>query len=152
MPKYPGGTSAGLKWRLGDHAMIDTPESNTFNLIPNVLGAGKVGSERSEIDVTAFGDDWEDTLAGIQSGVSLTLRLAFDPANAVHLQLKDEYDDPEITHSAFALEHVASGRIVAVPATILGFTEGSDDPKSDAYEAEVTIKIVNPGVQAIESS
>lgn len=121
---------------------------STYVTIGQILETGDAGSTRDLIDVTAHGDEWMDFLGGRQEGSEFTLRVAYDPNDAQHTALKTDYDagtskkyhivQPDITGSTAAVEFTA-----IITAWLVR------DPNDGAHEAEMTLKIVNPGVALV---
>jgi hypothetical protein len=121
---------------------------STYVTVGQLLELGDIGSNRSLIDVTAHGDEWNDYLAGIQDGTELAVRFAYDPADGQQIAIKGDYDTGAI--KKFHLENPditpTTNAGVELNAIVTGFVYRS--PIDGAYEAEATLKIVNPGVVA----
>lgn len=125
---------------------------STYVTVGQVLEIGDVGSERAEVDVTAYGDAWADFLGGVQTGTEFTIRVAFDPNDTQHAAIKADYDagttktfqlqQPDITPNTTAA--------LQFPALLKGFLNRS--PMDGAWEAEITMRIVNPGVSFVTPS
>lgn len=114
----------------------------TFVAVAQVLEIGDYGSSRGLIDVSAHGDEWMDFLGGRQEGNEFTVRLAFDPADSQQVAIKSDYDNSvakkyRITHPDFV-------RGVELNTINIGYLERP--PQDGAYEAEVSLKIVSPGM------
>ena len=135
MAKYRGYRAKFLRNTTG----------STYVNVGNILELGEVGSTRSLINVTAHGDEWADYLAGIQDGTELTVRFAYDPADAQQTAIKGDYDtgvtkkfhveNPDMTGTNAGIE---------LEAIVTGFVYSA--PIDGAMTAIATLKIVNPGV------
>jgi hypothetical protein len=133
------------KYRGYRTKLLRNTTGTTYVQVGQVLELGDVGSTRSLIDVTAHGDEWTDNLAGIQDGAEMTVRLAFDHVDAQHTALKADYDAGTI--KKFHIEHpdmTGANNGVELSAVVTSFVRRQ--PVDGAVEAEVTLKIVNPGV------
>jgi hypothetical protein len=118
---------------------------STYATVGQILETGDAGSTRELIDVTAHGDEWMDFLGSRQEGTEFTLRLAFDPADTQHAALKADYDAG--TSKKFHVVHPdITGSTAAVEFTAITTGFLIRDPMDGAHEAELTLKIVNPGV------
>lgn len=137
MTKYAGRTITFARNTTG----------STYVNIGQVLELGKVGSSRDLIDASAYGDTWMDYLVGLQDGAEVAMRIAFDPADTQHVALKGDYDAG--TSKKFHLVNTAitPARTLEVTAIATEYLEGGD--LDGVYEAEVTLKIVNPGVVVV---
>ena len=76
----------------------------TYVDIGQVMEIGDIGSTRDLIDVSAYGDEWNDFLGGRQDGSEFTVRIALDPADTTLEDIKDNYDaggnGEEVPHRA----------------------------------------------------
>lgn len=117
----------------------------TYVSIGQVLEAGLVGSSRDQVDMSAFGDSWKDYGAGMQEGAEVTLRIAYDPANAQHTGLKADYDGGTSRSFQYTNTAMPVGNSTATfPALVTEWLWGGT--LDGAHEVQVTLKIVNPGV------
>ena len=115
----------------------------TYVNIGQLLEIGDIGSTRARLDATAHGDEWMDFVSSVQEGNEVTIRYAFDPADAQQVALKSDYDN-NVTKK-FRMEHPGyPTRGIEFTAISSGYLERV--PIDGIYEAEVTLKIVNPGV------
>jgi hypothetical protein len=133
------------KYRGYRMKLLRNTTGTTYVQVGQLLELGDVGSNRSLIDVTGHGDEWTDNLAGIQDGSEVTVRLAFDHVDAQHTALKADYDTGAI--KKFHLEHPdMTGTNNGVEFTAISTAFIRRSALDGAVEAEVTLKIVNPGV------
>lgn len=117
----------------------------TYVTVGQILELGDVGSTRNLLDVTAHGDEWADYLGGIQDGSEVAVRLAVDHADAQHTALKSDYDTG--VTKKFHVEHPdMTGTDAGVELNAIVTSYVRRWPIDGAAEAEVTLKIVNPGV------
>lgn len=118
----------------------------TYATVGQVLEIGEVGSTRALIDVTAHGDEWMDWLTGRQDGTEVTVNVALDPVDAQHLALKTDYDAG--TQKKFRMEHPDfPTRGLEFTTVITSYRERAE--QGGAYQALITLKIVNPGVAVV---
>lgn len=115
---------------------------STYVNVGQILELGEVGSTRALMDVSAHGDEWMDFLGGRQEGTELMVRVAVDPLDAQLTALKSDYDSG--LTKKFHVTHPDYARIVELTAVSVGYLERY--PQDGAVEAEITLKIVNPGV------
>lgn len=132
---------AKVAGRLG--AISRNTTGSTYVNVGQVLELGDYGSARDLIDASAHGDDWKDYVLGQKDGEEVTLRVAFDPADAQQVALLTDYDAStvkkfHITHPSFAT------RGIEISAIVTRYIERT--PIDGVYEAEATLKIVNPGM------
>lgn len=125
---------------------------STYVTIGQVLELGDVGSNRNLIDVTAYGDAWADYLGGVQDGTEVTLRVAFDPNDAQHAAMKADYDAGTTKNYQLQQPDISPNTTAAFqfPAIITQFVGRA--PMDGAWESEMTLKIVNPGVTQVTPS
>lgn len=112
------------------------------NLVGQITQLGEAGSSRGLIDASAYGDDWKDYVLDQQDGSEMPLVVAYDPEDADHEFLKDEYDDAGRVF--FGMQHVESGFDVEFPAIITQLTRGG--ALGGLLQMSMTLKIVEPGV------
>jgi hypothetical protein len=115
---------------------------STYVAVGQVLEIGDIGSSRAQVDVSAHGDEWMDFLGGRQEGLEVTIRYAFDPADSQQTQIKSDYDNA-VTRK-YRLTHPDHAAIAEFTTISLGYLERP--PQDGAYEAEITLKIVTPGL------
>lgn len=115
---------------------------STYAVVGQVLEIGDVGSTRDLIDVSAHGDEWMDFLGGRQEGTEVTIRYAYDPADSQQAQIKSDYDN-SVT-KLYQLIHPDFAQKVQFTTVSIGYLVRP--PQDGAYEAEITLKIVSPGV------
>ena len=121
--------------------------ANTFltvATIPNVKEVTPgIGSTRGEFDQSAYGDEWMDFGAGQREGDEFTLKLAYDPTNAVHVLLKSDYDTPAANVWIRASSASSDWRwnITAVPRAWRPVFD-----RNGNQEVDVVLRIVQPGV------
>ena len=104
----------------------------------------QVGSSRSLIDATAFGDSWADYVTGIQDGDEVNFTFAYDPADGAHQDFLDAYNDAAGTIQTFTITHDTAGLDVDVSAVITALRRGGN--LGDLLQMSGTLKIVEPGV------
>ena len=136
MPKYTGYTTV---WSRAT--------SSSFGTVATIINVREVtpgvGSERTLVDASAYGDQWMDWLVTQQDGVEWTMTLAYDPADAVHVLLKSDYDTPA-ANTWIRASHALSDFRYNITNVLRGF---SINPTRDGLlEAVMTFKVVNPGV------
>lgn len=136
MTKVAGRTAV---FKRGDGA---TP-TEVFTTVPQVGEIEAFGSERELIDASAYGDDWKDYVLGQQDGAEVALTLQYDPTLTTHASLKADYDGGSVKRN-FQVEFPAIVTTFQFPALVTAF---QITPELDGlWQAEVTLKIVNPGV------
>jgi len=104
----------------------------------------QVGSSRSLIDATAFGDTWADYVTGIQDGDEVNFTFAYDPVDGAHQDFIDAYNDAAGTVQIFTITHDTAGLDVDVSAVITALRRGGN--LGDLLQMSGTLKIVEPGV------
>lgn len=111
--------------------------------LPQLREFGAFGSSRDLIDATAYGDDWNDFVTGLQDGDEVPFTIAYDPADPEHEELVDIYEN---TDGRFTLTvvHVASGFEAFINGILNALRRES--PIDGLFALSGTIKIVNPGV------
>jgi hypothetical protein len=134
MAKYPA------------RALVLSMDDTTIGKV--TAGLDDAGSARDLIDASAYGDDWKDYVSSQQDGTQMGVEIAYDPADASHTTLLAAYNDGE-PHD-FEMEHALSGFHVGFPALVLSATRGG--PKDGLLTLKTSLKILNPGVEDIESS
>ncbi|GBC86988.1 hypothetical protein HRbin12_00988 [bacterium HR12] len=115
-----------------------TPE--TFAVVGQVVSMGDVGSSRSLVDASAYGDDWKDYVVGQQDGNELELEIAYDPANTQHTALVTTYDAG--TKKNFELRHTPATFHVRFPAIVTALARGGE--REGLLRMTATLKIVGP--------
>jgi hypothetical protein len=116
--------------------------------VGQVTSLGNAGSSRDLIDASAYGNDWKDYVVGQQDGSEIEVEIAYDPADAGHAALIAAYDAG--TPEDFEMEHADSGFHVGFPALVTKCERGAE--RDGLLRLATTLKILNPGVQDIESS
>src|SRR6266545_2768332 len=120
---------------------------STYVTIPQILTLGAVGSTRGQIDVSAHGDLWSDTIPGRLDGNEIDVTLLWDPADTTHQAIKADYDATTQTSRLYELQHSAWTSAYRFPALIFAFeVEATDD---GGMEGHFTLKIVTPGVSTV---
>jgi hypothetical protein len=111
--------------------------------VGQLLEFGEFGSSRSQIEATAYGDDWADYVTGIQDGSEVPFRVAYDPDEGGHILIRNVYDtgDGRITWQA---EHAEAGTSFAIHTIITALNHSS--ALDGLFEMSGTAKIVEPGV------
>jgi hypothetical protein len=132
--KYPG---RGIVFRRNT-------SGSTYADVGQVLEVDKFGSTRGTIDATAYGDTWADFVLGVQEGDDVALRLAFDPANAQHTALYADYQAATPKNYQIQNTLLSPSRTLTAPALVTEYHEGG--AIDGVYEAEMVMKIVQPGV------
>lgn len=115
----------------------------TYVLVGQVLEIGDAGSEEDLIDASTYGQPWKDYVLGQKDGDEMTVRIAFDPTDTTHAGLLDDYTNS--VSKKFQLRHTAwPTRALEINTIVRAYRERS--PLDGVYEAEIGLKIVNPGV------
>jgi hypothetical protein len=135
LPKYTGYTTV---WSRAT--------SVTFGTIATINNVNSVtpgfGSERVLYDQSAYGDQWMDWAVLQQDGVEFTMTLQWDPADAVHLLLKSDYETP-VANTWIKANHAISAKAYNITTVCRAF---SINPTRDgSLEATFGFKVVNPG-------
>jgi hypothetical protein len=120
---------------------------STYVTIGQILELDKVGSSRDLIDASAYGDTWKDFLVGLQEGDEVAVRIALDPADTQHTALKGDYDAGLSKKFHLVNTAISPTRTLEVTAIPTEYHEGGD--LDGVYEAEMTLKIVQPGVVVV---
>jgi len=118
---------------------------STYAVVGQVLEIGDIGSSRDQLDVSAHGDEWMDFLGGRQEGTEVSIRYAYDPSDSQQTQIKSDYDNS--LNKLYQLIHPDYSAKVQFNTISLGWLVRP--PQDGAVEAEVTLKIVNPGVTIV---
>lgn len=136
MAKYAGNLTVWSRATLADFVSVAT----IINVKDVSPGAG---SNRALFDQSAYGDSWMDFGAGQQEGDELTFTMAYDPANAVHILLKSDFDTPaaNVWIQAFHAGPNKKWKITTVPLTWRVFPD-----RTGNLELQTAYKIVTPGV------
>ena len=108
----------------------------------NAISPG-FGAVRAGFDQSAYGEDWTDEGSGQRDGQEFTLTLQYDPANAIHILLKGDFDTPNPLTWIVA-EHVPSATQYKITTNMRGLVWNPD--RTGSFLAEMTFKVVNPGV------
>ena len=101
------------------------------------------GSERALFDASAYGDPWNDYLVLQQDGADLSMTILWDPADAVHLLLKSDYETP-VANTWVRAAHAPSAKNYNITTICHGLT--FNPARDGGVEATFQFKIVNPGV------
>ena len=101
-----------------------------------------VGSSRSLIDASAYGDDWNDYVGGLQDGDSVAYTFSYDPALAGHTAFVEAYNDG--SNIVLHLEHAEAGFDVYVTGLIESLARGGS--LDGLLEMSGNFKILEPGV------
>jgi hypothetical protein len=80
---------------------------STYVTIPQILSIDPVGFDRTQIDVSAHGDLWEDTIPGRLAGKELTVSLIWDPLDAQHQAMFTDATASTQTSRNYELQHSA---------------------------------------------
>lgn len=138
MTKYAGRTAV---LRVGDGG----DPTEVFSTVPQVGSIDAFGSSRDLIDASAYGDDWKDYVLGQQDGAEIGVGLQLDPNDTVHTALDADY--AAATRRNFKIDFGAGETPAAVFSFTAIITELTRTPALDGmWEANMTLKIVNPGV------
>jgi hypothetical protein len=136
MAKYRG---TDMLYQRATSSAFATPAT-----IPNIRDITPgFGGIRAGFDQSAFGEDWTDEGSGQRDGQEFTLTKQYDPVNAVHVLLKSDFDTPAPLTWIMA-SHVPSDTQFKITTNLRGFVINSD--RTGSLLAEVTFKVVNPGV------
>src|SRR4030095_8403586 len=124
--------------------------SGNYVTIQQILTVGAVGSSRGQIDVSAHGDLWSDTIPGRLDGNEIDVVLLWDPADSQHQAIKADYDASTQTSRNYQLQHPAWATAYQFPALIFALEfEATDD---GGMEGHFTLKIITPGVTTVTPS
>lgn len=110
---------------------------------PQLREFGAFGSSRNLIDATAYGDDWEDFVTGLQAGDEIPFTIAYDPADTSHADLVDIYENTD-GRTILNIVHTDSGFECDVHCIINALRR--EAPVDGLFALMGTAKIVNPGV------
>lgn len=136
MPKYTGYTTV---WSRAT--------SSSFATVATIVNVREVtpgfGSERALFDQSAYGDQWMDWAVLQQDGTEFTMTLAYDPADAVHILLKSDYDTPA-ANTWIRASHALSDFRYNITTVCRGLQ--INPARDGSLEAQFTFKVVNPGV------
>ena len=103
---------------------------------------GKIGATRQQIDASVYGAEWTNTIGGLKDGAEVNVVVALDPADAGQDALDAAWDG--VSHT-FNLAHADSSFDKDFTALVLTILEGGE--RDGLFEKEVTLKIVEPGVE-----
>lgn len=138
MAKFAGRTAI---LKVGDGV---TPTEG-FTTVGQVGNIGAFGQQRALIPASSYGDEWMDFVLAQKEGSEVTIMLQYDPTVTEHAGLETDADDG--VRRNFQIEFPDVTKTFLVPTVVMGFTR---TPALDGlWEAEVTIKIVNPGVSQV---
>jgi len=132
------------KYRGADITFARNTTGSTYVNITQVLELSPPGFSRDTIDATAYGNTWADYLAGLNDGDELTIKVAFDPADAQHIALKADVDAGLVKKFHLVNTAITPTRTLEISAIPINWNEGGE--KDGVYAMETTWKIVNPGV------
>lgn len=135
MTKYAGRT---VVLKRGDGA---TP-TEVFTTVAQVSSIGQFGSNRDQLDVSTYGDEWKDFLGGQKEGDEMEIGVLFDPAEATHTSLQTDYDDS--AQRNFRVESADAAYGWTISTRVVGFR--MEAPLDGAITGTLTAKIVSPGV------
>jgi hypothetical protein len=131
----------------GNQTVWSRATTSAFTTVATIINVKDVspgaGSVRALFDQSAYGDSWMDFGAGQQEGDEISLTMAYDPADAVHILLKADFDTPAANVWIQALHTPAAKRwkITTVPLTWRLFPD-----RTGNLELQTSYKIVTPGV------
>lgn len=135
MAKFAGRTAV---LKRGDGATT----TEGFTEVTQVGSISAFGATRDLIDASAYNDVWKDFVLGQKDGSEVSFQLQHDPTLANHAGLKTDFDNS--VKRNFQIEFPDVTKTFAFPAIVSGFTT---TPALDGtWMADVTVKIVNPGV------
>jgi hypothetical protein len=136
MAKYAGNLTVWSRATLADFVTVAT--------IVNVKDVSPgIGTTRSLFDQSAYGDQDMDFGLGQREGDEVTFTIAYDPANAVHILLKSDYDTPAANTWLQAF-HAGPNKKWKVTTVPVGWRVFPD--RVGNLELQATYKIVTPGV------
>ena len=136
MPKYTGYTTVWSRATTSGFGTVATI-NNVSAVTPGF------GSERTLYDQSAYGDQWMDWAVLQQDGVEFTMTLQWDPADAVHLLLKSDYETPAPFTWIRASHTTQDFRYnITTVCRQLQWNPARDG----SFEATFGFKVVNPGV------
>jgi hypothetical protein len=130
------------KFSARDAVLKRNTTGSTYVTIGQALEMGDIGSTRGLNDASVYGEEWMDFFGGQREGTEFTIRVAFDPADTQQAALATDYAGT--TSKKFHLEVHPATTGVEFTALVVG--EVFRAPREGGYEAEYTMKIVNPGV------
>lgn len=136
MPKYTGYTTVWSRATTSGFGTVATI-NNVREVTPGF------GSERTLFDQSAYGDQWMDWAVLQQDGVEFTMTMQWDPADAVHLLLKGDYETPN-PNTWIKATHAASAKAYNITTVCRALT--FNPARDGSVEAIFGFKIVNPGV------
>lgn len=111
----------------------------------NIMDFPEFGSVRNQIDASVYGEDWTDTVPGLQDGTESTVTFAYDPADTGHTAIETAYNTtPDDVH-VWTVTHVDAGRQWDVNTKLVGLRWVG--PIDGILQMLVDIKVVNPGVE-----
>ncbi len=113
--------------------------------VGNLMDFPQFGSTRGQVDASTYGDEWTDTIPGLQDGDEGTMTIAYDPANTGHTAIETAYTTTPDNVHVWTVTHVPAGRQWDVSTKLVGLHwQGAID---GVFQMLVDIKIVNPGVE-----
>lgn len=111
--------------------------------VPQLREFGAFGSARDLIDATAYGDDWNDFVTGLQDGDEIPFTIAYDPDQSAHEDLIDIYENTD-GRAVMSVLHTDSGFNADIDVIVNALRRES--PIDGLFSLSGTFKIVNPGV------
>lgn len=117
--------------------------------VGQVMSFPAFGSTRGEIDASAYGEEWQDTVPGQMAGTTGTITIAADVADAGQDAIELAYTTDPDTAQTWTVTHTGGGGQWDVAAKTLGVSrEGQLD---GVFTLSVDVKIVEPGVTQTSS-
>ena len=112
--------------------------------VGQVRDMGAVGSTRSLIDASVYGEDDKDYVLGQKDGNENTMVIVYDPTNTGHDAIEDSFNNDPDAVTVFTLAHTESGWEADVSHRLVGVE--FESPIDGLFQMNVTYKIVAPGV------
>jgi hypothetical protein len=124
--------------------------STTFDFegqpIDQVRSFAPFGSSRNLIDASVYGDEWTSFVLGLKDGDEVQMVCAFDPSSTTQAAIATAYDTAPDTPVTFSIAHADSG--AGWDVTCILTAVAYDPPLDGLLALNITLKIVDPGVEA----
>ena len=141
--------TAGFAGFIKQNNATGTP-TGTYTTVQQLLTVTGFGADRGQIDVSAHGDQWSDTLPGRFEGKEISLTLLWDQTLTTHQNLKADFDAVTPVARYYELQHPSWATAYRAPTIPVNWdVEATDD---GGMEGHITLKIVTPGVTQVTPS
>lgn len=117
--------------------------------ISGVTSFGTFGSNRDQIDASAYNEDWKSYVTGQQDGDELPITIAYDPDDTGHAAVEDAYDNAPDDTVTFTITHVPTGAAWDITCILTSLNRGGQ--LGELFQLNVGAKIVEPGVVRVAS-